>query len=135
MKKKDPIIIQTHFLLGFLFLQFLLGMFTNLFVEFPDKANEKTLWEFSKNQMPIVLHMVIAALLVIGGIVLLVRTIRKKDKQWIIAASVGLVALLFATFAGAQFIPSQQDSYSYIMAIGFILAVFSYGWGLVKSSK
>lgn len=133
--KKDPLKIQSYFILGFLILQYLLGMFANLFVQFPDTTNEKMLWEFSKNQWPVMTHMIITLLLVIGGIVLLIRTIRKKDKQWIIATSVGLFALLLATAAGVQFIPTQQDVYSYIMAIAFMLAFTSYGWGLYKAKK
>jgi predicted transporter len=135
MLKKDPLKIQSHFILGFLILEYLFGMFVSLFIEFPDTKNEKMLWEFAKGQPSIVIHMVLAALLVIGGIVLLIRSIRRKDRNWIIAASVGLFALLAASVAGSQFIPTQQDPYSYSMAVAFLLALFSYGWGIYKAKK
>ena len=122
-------------LLGFLILQFLFGMFANLFIEFPDTKNEGILWEFAKNQWPLVMHMIIAALLVIGGIVLLIRTIRRKDKQLIISESIGLLALLVASFVGAQFVSTQADGYSYAMAVAFIISFVSYGWGLLKAKK
>lgn len=128
--KKDPLKIQSYFILGFLVLQFLFGMFANLFVQFPNTRNEGVLWKFAGQQVSVAAHMFIALLLLIGGIVLLIRVIRKKDKQWIIAASVGLFALIIATFAGVQFIPTQQNVYSYIMAIAFLIAFVSYGWGL-----
>ncbi|HVA97040.1 MAG TPA: hypothetical protein VND99_05290 [Candidatus Acidoferrales bacterium] len=133
--KKDPIRIHSHFLLGFLILQYLLGMFANMFVQFPDTTNEVKLWEFAKGQWPVMTHIILGALLVIGGIVFLIRTIRRKDKQWIIAASVGLFSMLVAGIAGARFVPTQQDVYSYIMAVAFILAFISYGWGLYKAKK
>ena len=133
--KKDPLRIQSYFLLGALVLQYLLGMFANMFVHFPDTTNEKSLWEFAKSHAPIVSHIILALLLVIGGIVFLIRAIRRKEKHWIIAASVGLVAMLVASFGGAQFIQTQQDGYSYTMAVAFIVAVFSYGWGLFQSHQ
>jgi len=133
--KKDPLRIQAHVILGTLILQYLLGMFVNLFVEFPDTTNERTLWKFVGDQISVTTHMVIAFLLVIGGIVLLVRSILRKDRQWIISSSVGLFGLLAATFAGVRFIPTQQDGYSYIMAIAFIIAFVSYGWGIYKRGK
>src|SRR5260221_10573720 len=113
--KKDPLKIQAHVILGILILQYLLGMFANMFVSFPDTTDKRTLWEFAKNQVAITTHMVLAALLIIGGIVLLIRAIRRKDKNWIIAGSVGLFALSLATYTGVQFIPTQQDAYSYTM--------------------
>jgi hypothetical protein len=133
--KKDPLRIQSHFLLGFLTLEYLFGMFINLFVEFPETKKEKVLWEFAKGQPSIVIHMVIAALLVIGAIVLVIRAIRRKDRYWIIASSIGLVAILTATGMGAQLISTQQDVYSYVMAVAFLLAVFSYGWAIYRAKK
>jgi uncharacterized membrane protein HdeD (DUF308 family) len=132
--KKNPLRIQSYFLLGFLGLQYLLGMAANLFVKFPDTNNEKTLWEFAKTQSLLVTHIVLAFLLLIGGIVFLVRAMRRKEKNWIIAASVGLVSILVAIIGGAQFVPTQQDGYSYTMAIAFMVALLSYGWGLYSDS-
>ncbi len=133
--KKDPMRIQAHIILGTLILQYLLGMFANMFVNFPNTKNETALWEFAKVQPSVMTHIILGALLVIGGIVLLIRAIRKKDKQWILASSVGLLSLLIASIAGARFIPTQQDGYSFVMAVTFLLAVFSYGWGLYKAKR
>ena len=133
--KKDPLRIQAHVILGTLIVQYLLGMFANMFVTFPDTSKEATLWEFAKAQPSIMTHIVLAALLVIGGIVLLIRAIRKKDKQWIIAGSVGLFGLLAGGIAGARFIPTQQDGYSFIMAVAFIVSFVAYGWGIYKGGK
>ena len=133
--KRDPLKIQSHVILGILILQYLLGMAANLFVQYPDTNKEKILWEFAKSQWTVVTHMVLGFLLLIGGIVLLFRAIRRKDKNWIIAGSVGLFAILSAVGAGVEFIPTQQDAYSYIMAAAFILAVLAYGWGIYKAKK
>jgi hypothetical protein len=135
MTKRDPIKIQIHFILGFLVIQYLFGIFINLFTEFPDTKNVKTLWEFAQGQMTVVLHMVIGVLLVLSSIIFLIRTIQKKDRQLIIASSIGLVAFLAAAFTGAQFVSTQTDAYSYTMAVAFIIAFVAYGWGLYKTKK
>jgi hypothetical protein len=131
--KRDPLRIQSHVILGILILQYFLGMLANLFVQFPDTTNEKLLWQFVQGQWIVVTHMILGFLLLIGSIVLLFRSIRRKDKDWIIAASLGLAAILTAVGAGSEFIPTQQDVYSYIMAVAFIIAVISYGWGIFKT--
>jgi len=133
MTKRDPFKMQIYFILGFLIVQYLFGMFLNFFVEFPNTGNEKTLWKFAQDQMPVVLHMVIGVLLVLSGIIFLIRAIRKKNRQLIIASSVGLATLLIASFAGEQFVSTQQDGYSFTMAVAFIVAFASYGWGLYKT--
>ena len=133
--RKDPLIIQSHVLLGFLIVQYILGIVVNLFVQFPDTKKEALLWEFAKSQMPLVLHMVLGGLLFIGACVFIIRAIRSKNKQWIISASVGLVAILVAIIAGAQFIPTQNDSLSFVMALSFIVALVAYAWGIYKAKK
>jgi len=133
--KKDPLRIQSHVLLGLLILQYFLGMAANLFVQFPDTINEKLQWQFAGNQWTVVTHMVLGFLLMIGSIVLLFRAIRKKERNWIIAGSIGLFAVLVAVGAGAQFIPTQQDVYSYIMSVAFLIAVGAYGWGIYKTKQ
>ncbi len=133
--KKDPLRIQSHVILGILILQYLFGMAANLFVQFPNTKNENALWEFAKGQWSVVIHIILGFGLLIGSTVLLVRAIRRKDKSWIIVGSVGLFAILAAIITGSQFIPTQQAIYSYIMAIAFILAVMSYGWGIFIEKK
>lgn len=133
MKKKDPLRMQSYGILAALLVQYLLGMAANLFVAFPDTANKRALWEFARSQSLVMLHILVAFLLVIGSLIMLIQAIRRKEKHWIIAGSVGLVAIVIAFIGGLQFIPTQQDGYSYAMAVAFIIAVFSYGWGIYKA--
>lgn len=133
--KKDPLRIQAHVLLGFLIIEYLLGMAASLFVEFPQTHNATMLWQFAKGQFSITAHIVIGLLMVIGAIVLLVRAIIRKDKKWIIAASVGLFGILVAAFAGERFVSTQQAIYSYSMAVAFIIAFVAYGWGIYKAKN
>src|SRR5258708_38187679 len=110
-------------------IQYLLGMTTNLFVKFPDTKNVGKLWEFSWKQIPLALHIILGFLLLIGSSAFIVRSIRSKDKKWIVISTIGFSAILIAGLSGATFIRNQTDIYSYIMAITFILAFLAYAWG------
>jgi len=131
--RKDPLKIQSHVLLGFLIVQYILGITINLFVQFPDTKSETVLWEFAKSQTAVMLHIILGGLLLIGACVFMVRAARSKNKQWIISASVGLFAILVAVITGAKFVPTQEDMFSFIMALAFIVALIAYSWGIYKA--
>lgn len=131
MKEKNSLKIHGVVMIIILVIQYLLGMATNLFVKFPEKVSVGQFWEFAWKQVPLALHILIGFALLIGSIVLVVRAFMKKDKRWIVASIIGAIAIFVAGFAGASFIPSQKDWYSYIMAISFIVALLSYFWGII----
>lgn len=121
---------QAFGLLTGLSLQFLLGMYAALFVQFPENAHEGQLWKFAWTQVPIAAHIIIGLGLLIGAIGLLIRSIKQKNKKWSITASIGAIAILIAIMSGARFIPTQQNILSYVMSIAFILAMLIYSWGI-----
>ena len=130
--KNNPLSKQAFGLIIGLCIEFILGIITTFYVSFPEHLSEKQNWEFAQNQLPLVLHMIIGVLLFIGSVSLLVRAIRLKIKQWIILASIGAVVLMGTVLSGATFVGSQTDSYSFMMALGFIIALFVYIWGIYK---
>ncbi|HEV3245378.1 MAG TPA: hypothetical protein VG102_03395 [Candidatus Paceibacterota bacterium] len=126
--------INGVFLVAALVLEYLLGMYVNLFVSFPENAVDGQLWGFAWSQAPLAAHIILAILILLGAIVLLVRSILRKDKRWGIASSIGLAAVLLAGLSGAAFIPTQTDLYSYSMSLMFLLAVLSYSWAIFSAS-
>jgi len=118
-----------------LVLQYAVGMFVNLFVAFPDGLNEGQLWEFAWSQPPLAAHIVLAFLLLFGAIVLCVRAAKARDRAWIWPSFIALLSLFAAGASGARFIPTQTDLYSYSMALEFLIAFLSYGYGLYLSKK
>jgi hypothetical protein len=83
---KDQLQTQSYVIMGILILQYLFGMAVNLFVQFPDSKNEGQLWEFAQSQWYLIVHIFFALGLLISGVVLLIRAIRRKDRNWINAA-------------------------------------------------
>ncbi|HEV2339424.1 MAG TPA: hypothetical protein VGT05_01505 [Patescibacteria group bacterium] len=132
MKLQHALSMQGIFVLVFLVIEYFLGMFTNLFISFPNNTYGGKAWVFAWRQIPLALHIIVGFSLLVGAIVLVVRAIRQKNKNWILASVIGFIAILSAALAGALFISLQRSIYSFIMAISFVVALFAYGWGVYK---
>jgi hypothetical protein len=115
--------------------QYILGMVTNLFVQFPDTIVEGQLWEFAWTQVSEAAHIILGLGLFIGGLMLLIRSVSYKNRTWTVAASIGLAGILTAIYSGVRFIPTQNDPYSLVMSIAFIVALLAYGWGVYVSKN
>ena len=124
----------TGMLIG-LAIQYFLGMAINMYIQFPDSATEGQLWEFAWKQPAVAAHIVLAILLFIGTVTLAIRAQKSQSFAWKVPAWIGFLAVLLAGFSGSRFIPTQSDPYSYLMAVCFLIAFFSYGWGLFRAKK
>jgi hypothetical protein len=109
-------------------LQYLLGMYTDLFVAFPEGAQGDAAWHFAETQIPLILHIILGLFLFTGAVALCVRAYRYGDKEWRIVSIVGLLAILAAVASGSEFVDSQNDAFSYSMAVAFLVAVAAYTW-------
>jgi 4-hydroxybenzoate polyprenyltransferase len=76
---------------------------------------------------------ILGLLLFVGALVLLIRSITYKNRTWMVAGSIGLAGILVAIYGGVRFIPTQNDPYSLLMSIAFIVSLLAYVWGLFKS--
>jgi len=134
MKTNNKLRVQAYFLLGFLSLQYLLGMLTNLFVAFPENNTDLQQWEFAKTQFMLMAHIILGILLLVGAIMLYIRAFQAKDRHWKIASGIGLGSILLAILSGSEFISTQSEYYSLVMSLLFILAVGAFGWGIYQSN-
>ena len=111
-------------LLGFLGVQFLLGMAINLFVQLSPSGAVMT--EMMGNGLLVGIHMMLGIILVAGG-VLGVATALPNGRQPTACAVVALVGILTAGLGGVAFLMGgQSNDASYLMAIGFLVAVGGY---------
>ncbi len=123
--------MQATAFLIMLSVQFILGIATNLFIKLPAEGGSAA-WRAAWTNVVTILHMIIGLGLFVGSIAFVIRTVLAKDGHWMIASMAGFVGMLLAFFGGVLFVQTQSDAYSLIMAIGFILGVLAYGWGLVR---
>jgi hypothetical protein len=118
-----------------LIVQYIVGMFSNLFVQFPDATSTipGKMWEFAWSQASEASHIILGILLFFGTLVLLIRALVYKNRTWTIAAGIGLAGILVAVYGGVSFIPTQIDSYSLIMSVAFIISLLALLWGYYAS--
>jgi hypothetical protein len=113
-------------LLGTLFIQFLLGMYNNLYVDLADPRH---------GTGPLTAHIVLGLLLVLGGVVAVIAGLRARRVPLIAVALLGLIATALAVVSGFNFLRMGNDVYSYTMAVGFICTVAFDVVGLVLAAS
>jgi hypothetical protein len=60
----------------------------------------------------------------------LVRSIRRKNRHWNIASGMGVAGLVLALIGGERFVTTQNGVGSYLMSIGFLIALVALNRGL-----
>lgn len=106
--------------------QFIVGMYIALYVEFPENASVQAAWDFARGNGWILLHIALGLIILAGSIQYVVVAFMKKQKQLYGYGIVGLVSVLVALGGGEGFMSTQDDAYSMLMAVGFILAIVTY---------
>ncbi len=120
-----------------LVLQFLLGMFVNLFVTipashpgsagggWPARSLASVLWGLLHGGVAVGLHVALGIVLGVWSAVLLLRLrVAGRRGAWIVLGWVGVWA---AGANGASFLDFGMDLSSALMALGFAMALLSYG--------
>ena len=114
-----------------LILQFLLGMFANLFITFSTSTDPNPLAVvFTGGSPALVLHVLIAVVLLILALQVLVTALFNKRTPVVAVASAGFASIALAFFSGVAFVYSgyENDSLSYLMAVGFLFGLIIYGY-------
>jgi len=109
--------------LGVLALQLLLGVATNLWVRIPAKDP----WNHATQAWLLYLHALLGLALLGNAIMVLIRVREAKlvGANW--DAWLGILGVLVALVSGAMFVTSGRSNIeSFIMTIGFVLAMYAY---------
>ena len=131
-------------MLTLLVVQFIVGMYLNFYTELPkmhpgtgDSYAPSIPWALAGHAGPaLAIHVTVWILLTLGAIALLMRGIMSKRKAFIVGSSLGLVFILMAGSGGLTFLNrGGRDKESFIMALGFILAIISYGVTFYKTKE
>lgn len=130
MEQKKPLKSLGFLMLTLLALEYLTGMYSNLFVEFPEEKIPHKLWASVWHSAPLSAHIILSTALIVVALGIIAFTIKQKNKKWIIASSIGALSIMIAGATGSAFVSSQKEVLSYIMSISFLCAFASYSWGL-----
>lgn len=136
-KRKIKIVgIGLPIMLVLLVIQFIVGMYLNFYVELP--ANHPGIhgsyapsipWAITGHAgIALAIHVVNWILLTLGAIALVVCSALSRRRASIIGTSFGLLFILMAGSGGLTFLNrGGANEESFIMALGFILAMVAYG--------
>lgn len=102
--------------------QFVLGMVVNLYVTIPVSGNVT-----GRAAVFLYAHMVLGAALLVVALVLAGLAVAARRRPWLIASAIGVTAIALAILGGLTFlIDGGHPGDSFLMAIGFIIAITSY---------
>lgn len=127
-----------------LVIQFIVGMYLNFYVQLPashpgihGSYAPSIPWAIAGHAgIALTIHVVNWILLTVGAIALVIRGILSHRKAFIIGNSLGLLFILMAGSGGLSFLNrGGQDKDSFMMAIGFILAIISYSVTFYKTKE
>jgi hypothetical protein len=118
-----------------LVIQYVLGMLSNLEVQFPSNLPNGNAWGWIwSHSLIIQLHIYNGSLLLVVALVALILSMVARHIVGIIAAATGFVMIIFAWLSGAEFLAkSQQNDLSLRMALGFMGAFLAYILGYYLS--
>ncbi|MFZ3356047.1 MAG: hypothetical protein WA549_04730 [Thermoplasmata archaeon] len=119
----------TLFVLADLFVQFLLGIWVNLFdTSFPSTESGILRAAVDGSHPILTAHLVNALLLLFLGLGVLSYALETPSRRIVRASAIGLVSILVALLFGFVFLYTgfSDDAYSYGMAVAFLAAVYSY---------
>jgi hypothetical protein len=117
--RRDRLVTMSIVVFGLLGVEFLLGMFLNLFVSIPTSDPFST-----SGLLPLGLHMTNAFLLLLISIAMIFVARGLGDRKSVGITSLTTLTLFVAISAGFRFIFGGQDNVtSYIMSTGFLAAV------------
>jgi hypothetical protein len=102
--------------------QFVLGMIVNLYVTIPASGNVT-----GRAAVVLYAHMVLGAALLVVALVLTGLAVAARRQPWLISSAIGAAGIALAIWGGLTFlIDGGHPSDSFLMAMGFIIAITSY---------
>ncbi len=104
-------------------LQFLLGIYINLYVSFPPISQLHL--HFPADYIIVMVHMMLGFLILIASFILMLLAIKINDIKIIISSALGFVFVIVAGLSGFIFLFDKYSVYSFSMAFSFIIVVLS----------
>lgn len=111
-----------------LVIQFILGMYNNLYVTFPTSGFLDN-WKFAARSISESLHILIGTIILVFTFNTLAKAIRMKNRHMITVGIIGGFSMLLAFIGGILFVSTQNDVWSYAMSIGFLIGILGLNIG------
>ena len=135
MDKYDRLAMSLGLLTMLLGIQFLLGMYINLYVALP--AGTTSFAGYITENWVLAAHIAIAFLIVVFDFFAFFMAIHARiGNMYILSVLLSLVSIVIAGISGMLFVMGgQNNAYSFAMALFFLLAYGFIGFGMVGVRK
>ena len=107
--------------------QYVLGMYSNLFVTIPDGVDG---WKWMSNSLVIMGHVTLGTLLLVVSVAVVALGVRARSRTWVIVSVLGLLGIGASLVGGSTFMNGQSDAMSFLMACGLGVAMVAYAAGV-----
>lgn len=102
---------------------------------FPEGKPYAQSWGFVLAHPLLLLHVVVSTIILAEGSILLVRSLRRRNRSWVILASTGLAFVLLAFVSGERYVATQRPASITFMDLGWLGASVTYGLGWYLGRK
>ncbi len=104
-------------------------------IEIPAGESSASNWKFAATHPTILLHVIVAAVILVAAVVMLIMAVRNRDWSWIILSLAGLAFVLLAFASGEEYVMTLRKSALNYMSIGWLGAALTYGTGWYLGRK
>jgi len=96
-------------------------------ITFPAGKSATSNWTFVLAHPTLLLHVIVAAGILVMAVIALIRSVRSRDGPWMALSVAGLALVLAAFVSGEDYVMSLHESALSYMSIGWAGAVIAYG--------
>jgi hypothetical protein len=103
-------------------------------IKIPEGRSSASNWKFVATHPAILLHVIVAAAILVTAVIMLVMSIRSRNRSWIILSATGLAFVLLAFASGDDYVATLRRSADDYMGVGWFGAIITYatGWYLAR---
>jgi hypothetical protein len=115
------------FMIALLFIQFILGIFINLYVTFPplNSISQVGPKVFPSNYITVMFHMMLGFLILIVSLIMILISFRIGSAKLLLSSIISSIFVIIAGISGILFLFNEFNRYSFLMGLSFIIVVMS----------
>ncbi|WP_337859954.1 hypothetical protein [Ferroplasma sp.] len=110
-----------------LLIQFILGMYVNLYVSFPplNSVTNNAANHFPSSYIAVMFHMMLGFLILIVSFIMLLLSVKIRNTKLVLSSVTSFAFVIMAGISGFLFLFNELNIYSIIMAVSFIIIIMS----------
>jgi membrane protein DedA with SNARE-associated domain len=104
-------------------------------VTIPAGKSSGSNWRFVATHPTILLHIIAASAVLVMSVIMLIRSLRRRQPPWILLSVAGMAFVILAYAAGEDYVTTLRKSALSLMSAGWFGAIVSYGVGWYLGRK